>query len=305
MAERAFTRALGATCASPVAAFCVLEDGDLRMRGAAVQRRRQRDGRGSRGVRLRRRADADGARPRRSSPGAGIDPEAVRRAMRRVLVLRPRARRERDRRRGARAWAWTQSRSRCSRSSRWLGRRRTRAVSTALLLTSANARAPCAATACRQLRGLPVYAVGEATAEAARDAGFDIASIGDAGVDRLLGSIEPDFKLLHLAGEDGRAPRRARRTSRRHRLSRDSRRAPDLPPGARRGRADPFAARRPPLCRARRWTASTGPSPSPRSARQPPRQRAAAGQRSQPPKRPTDEALLALAERLCNNLAPK
>jgi len=33
MAERAFTRALGAACASPVAAFCVLEDGDLRMRG--------------------------------------------------------------------------------------------------------------------------------------------------------------------------------------------------------------------------------------------------------------------------------
>ncbi|HVM23187.1 MAG TPA: hydroxymethylbilane synthase [Sphingomicrobium sp.] len=32
MAERAFTRALGATCHSPVAAFCVLEDGDLRMR---------------------------------------------------------------------------------------------------------------------------------------------------------------------------------------------------------------------------------------------------------------------------------
>src|SRR5438270_4663713 len=32
MAERAFTRALGATCASPVAAFCVLEDGDLLMR---------------------------------------------------------------------------------------------------------------------------------------------------------------------------------------------------------------------------------------------------------------------------------
>jgi hydroxymethylbilane synthase len=33
MAEREFTRALGANCASPVAAFCVLEDGDLRMRG--------------------------------------------------------------------------------------------------------------------------------------------------------------------------------------------------------------------------------------------------------------------------------
>src|SRR3954449_937626 len=33
MAERAFTRALGGTCHSPVAAFCAFEDGDLRMRG--------------------------------------------------------------------------------------------------------------------------------------------------------------------------------------------------------------------------------------------------------------------------------
>jgi hydroxymethylbilane synthase len=33
MAERAFTRALGGACTSPVAAFCTLEDGDLRMRG--------------------------------------------------------------------------------------------------------------------------------------------------------------------------------------------------------------------------------------------------------------------------------
>ena len=32
MAERAFTRALGASCASPIACFCVLEDGDLRIR---------------------------------------------------------------------------------------------------------------------------------------------------------------------------------------------------------------------------------------------------------------------------------
>ena len=32
-AERAFTRALGATCHSPVAAFCAFEDGDLRLRG--------------------------------------------------------------------------------------------------------------------------------------------------------------------------------------------------------------------------------------------------------------------------------
>ena len=33
MAERAFARALGGTCHSPVAAFCAFEDGDLRMRG--------------------------------------------------------------------------------------------------------------------------------------------------------------------------------------------------------------------------------------------------------------------------------
>jgi len=33
MAERVFTRALGATCHSPVAAFCAFEDGDLRLRG--------------------------------------------------------------------------------------------------------------------------------------------------------------------------------------------------------------------------------------------------------------------------------
>jgi hydroxymethylbilane synthase len=32
MAERAFTRSLGATCHSPVAAFCAFEDGDLRLR---------------------------------------------------------------------------------------------------------------------------------------------------------------------------------------------------------------------------------------------------------------------------------
>ena len=32
MAERELTRALNATCHSPIAAFCVLEDGDLRMR---------------------------------------------------------------------------------------------------------------------------------------------------------------------------------------------------------------------------------------------------------------------------------
>jgi uroporphyrinogen-III synthase len=79
----------------------------------------------------------------------------------------------------------------------------------ALLLTSANA-VRCAGDALKDLRGLPVYAVGEATAEAARSAGFDIASAGDSGVERLLGSIDQELKLLHLCREDRRAPEQAR-----------------------------------------------------------------------------------------------
>jgi uroporphyrinogen-III synthase len=79
----------------------------------------------------------------------------------------------------------------------------------ALLLTSANA-VRLGGAALANLRGLPVYAVGEATADAAREAGFDIKAMGDSGVDRLLGSVEPDLKLLHLSGEDRREPVDAR-----------------------------------------------------------------------------------------------
>ena len=74
-----------------------------------------------------------------------------------------------------------------------------------LLLTSANAIRH-GGNRIRDLRGLPVYAVGETTAEAARNEGFDIASVGDSGVDRLLGSMPSDLKLLHLAGEHRRSP---------------------------------------------------------------------------------------------------
>jgi uroporphyrinogen-III synthase len=77
-----------------------------------------------------------------------------------------------------------------------------------LLLTSANA-VRLGGEELRSLRGLKVYAVGEATAEAARGAGFDIAASGEAGIDRLLGSIEPDLKLLHLCGADRREPDKA------------------------------------------------------------------------------------------------
>ena len=78
-----------------------------------------------------------------------------------------------------------------------------------LLLTSANA-VRMGGEALRALRELPAYTVGAATAEAAREAGFDIAAMGDAGVDRLLRSIEPRLKLLHLCGTDPRDPEDAK-----------------------------------------------------------------------------------------------
>ena len=70
-----------------------------------------------------------------------------------------------------------------------------------ILLTSANAVRQ-GGSRLDKLRALPVYAVGQATAEASRKAGFDIAATGDAGIERLLGSIDADLRLLHLCGED-------------------------------------------------------------------------------------------------------
>ena len=81
----------------------------------------------------------------------------------------------------------------------------------ALLLTSANA-VRCGGEKLTRFRFLPVHAVGAATAAAARAAGFDVASTGDSGVDRLLDSLEPDLKLLHLSGEDRRLPDQARQS---------------------------------------------------------------------------------------------
>ena len=69
-----------------------------------------------------------------------------------------------------------------------------------LLLTSANA-ARHGGGGLERLRDLPVYAVGEATAAAARDAGFEIAGEGTNGIERLLETIPPGARLLHLCGE--------------------------------------------------------------------------------------------------------
>jgi uroporphyrinogen-III synthase len=74
-----------------------------------------------------------------------------------------------------------------------------------LLLTSANALRH-AGPELEKLRGLPVYAVGEATAALARSAGFVTSFVGGAGVDELLADIDPNLRLLHLCGEQLREP---------------------------------------------------------------------------------------------------
>ncbi len=71
----------------------------------------------------------------------------------------------------------------------------------ALLLTSANA-VRHGGPGLRSLRPLPVIAVGAATAEAARDAGFDVAHIGTRGVAALLDAASGCNRLLWLAGRE-------------------------------------------------------------------------------------------------------
>lgn len=53
------------------------------------------------------------------------------------------------------------------------------------------------------LRHLPVHAVGHATAEAARDAGFEVVTIGQGGLQSLLDRSEAQgHSFLRLAGRD-------------------------------------------------------------------------------------------------------
>ena len=78
-----------------------------------------------------------------------------------------------------------------------------------ILLTSANA-IDLAGEKLERLRALPVYAVGEASAVAARVAGFGVANVGNGGIDDLLALIGPEERLLHLCGEDRRKPKESR-----------------------------------------------------------------------------------------------
>ena len=79
----------------------------------------------------------------------------------------------------------------------------------ALLLTSANVIRH-GGPGVESLRGLPVHAVGETTADAARQAGFDVRSAGTRGVVELLEKLPSELRLLHLCGENHRAIEDAR-----------------------------------------------------------------------------------------------
>lgn len=72
-----------------------------------------------------------------------------------------------------------------------------------LLLTSANA-VRCGGPGLEQFRALPAHAVGAATAQAALDAGFRVATVGSTDVAGLLDQSPGALRLLHLAGEDRR-----------------------------------------------------------------------------------------------------
>jgi uroporphyrinogen-III synthase len=79
----------------------------------------------------------------------------------------------------------------------------------ALLLTSANA-VRAGGSGLDALKDRDVMAVGEATAAAARGAGFRVVLSGEQGVDDLLARVPRELRLLHLTGVDHRRPAGAR-----------------------------------------------------------------------------------------------
>jgi len=172
----------------------------------------------------------------------------------------------------------------------------------ALLLTSANA-VRVGGEQLRALRGLPVHAVGEATAEAAREAGFAAASHSDGGVDRLLDSLDPGLSLLHLCGEHRREPQRTRQAITPIVVYRSCERAHvdvRLRDGAIAMIHSPRAAQR--FAELTEQRASTTIAAISAAAAE------AAGTGwacVEIAEKPTDEALLALAARLCNKPDPQ
>ncbi|WAT17779.1 uroporphyrinogen-III synthase [Aurantiacibacter sp. MUD11] len=69
----------------------------------------------------------------------------------------------------------------------------------ALLLGSANALR-YGGDKLAQYQSLPVHAVGEATADAAREAGFQVAQTGEGGLQKVLDTVQQPTRFLRLAG---------------------------------------------------------------------------------------------------------
>jgi uroporphyrinogen-III synthase len=99
----------------------------------------------------------------------------------------------------------------------------------ALLLTSANA-VRHGGGKLQMLKSLPVHAVGPVTADAARTAGFRVASVGEGNAHELLAALPDEARLLHLAGEDHRATAGPHQLDRRIVYRSVEIAEPDLPP---------------------------------------------------------------------------
>ena len=69
----------------------------------------------------------------------------------------------------------------------------------ALLIGSANAIRHGGADLVKYL-DKPVYAVGQTTAEAAREAGFEIARVGTGGLQNVIDAVPPKTRLLRISG---------------------------------------------------------------------------------------------------------
>ncbi len=172
----------------------------------------------------------------------------------------------------------------------------------ALLLTSSNA----VRNAGKQLdlfERLPAYAVGAATAEAALKAGLHLVATGNSGVDQLLRSIPANLRLLHLCGEDRKEVAQASQLITSIVVYRARPTAtPDLS-DASFGIALIHSPRA-----GRRFAKLVGDRHSISIAAISSNAASAVGQGWQKvavAAQPTDEALLALAARLCNNPPPK
>lgn len=71
----------------------------------------------------------------------------------------------------------------------------------ALLIGSANAMR-LGGEKLEKLKGLPVHAVGEATAREARAAGFAVERLGEGGLQTVLDAVEPPVHYLRLVGNE-------------------------------------------------------------------------------------------------------